>query len=90
MGGSARRLWLVTAGILAAVSIGVFIWTSPLGGWIALVGIPTVVVLFAAMVVIAVQIDRARTRNLALAIVTLTIVAVALGLLLVLVAVAGA
>lgn len=81
-----RRLWLVTAGVLAAVSIGVFVWTAPLGVAIATTGIAAVVVLYAAMIVIAVQVAGARRRNLAFAVVTLTMVAVVLGLLLVQVA----
>jgi hypothetical protein len=81
-----RRLWLVTAGVLAAVSIGVFVWTAPLGGGVSTAGIVIVVVLFAAMVVIAVQVAGARARNLAFAAVTLTMVAAVLALLLVQVA----
>ncbi|WP_345800021.1 hypothetical protein AAIB33_11095 [Microbacterium sp. AZCO] len=62
-----RRQWLVPAGLLAAIAVGIFALTIPLNPAISLTGIVLDVLFYAAMLVCAATVPQPRGRNLAFA-----------------------
>ena len=79
-----RRSWLVPAGLLAAVAVGLLVAALRRETLISVTGITALVLLYAAMLVAAVTVRPTRTRNLVLAWIMIVMGAVALGLMLVL------
>ena len=79
-----RRTWLVPAGLLAAVAVGLLVAALRLQTLISVTGITALVLLYAAMLIAAVTVRPTRTRNLVLAWIMIVMGAVALGLMLVL------
>ena len=79
-----RRSWLVPAGLLAAVAVGLLVAALRRETLISVTGITALVLLYAAMLVAAVTVRPTRTRNLVLAWIMIVLGAVALGLMLVL------
>jgi threonine/homoserine/homoserine lactone efflux protein len=85
-----RRAWLVPAGLLAGITIGLLVAALGLEMRIAAVGIVATAVLYAAMLAVAVAVRPVRSRNVALAWLMILMAVVALGSLLLLLGAARA
>ena len=62
-----RRRWLIPGAIFAAICIALFIGTLQLQILVPTIALVLTASLFAAMVVVALTVERARTRNRAMA-----------------------
>ncbi|MBM7411527.1 uncharacterized membrane protein YhaH (DUF805 family) [Clavibacter michiganensis] len=79
-----RRQWLVPAGLMAGLTVGLLVAALRLETAIPLTGIVATALLYLAMVVVAATVRTARIRNLAFASLMGLIALVALGSLLLL------
>ncbi|WP_435079846.1 hypothetical protein [Clavibacter michiganensis] len=79
-----RRQWLVPAGLMAGVTVGLLVAALRLETAIPLAGIAATALLYLAMLVVAATVRTARIRNLAFAWLMGLIAVVALGSLLLL------
>ncbi|RIJ51685.1 hypothetical protein DZG00_07900 [Clavibacter lycopersici] len=79
-----RRQWLVPAGLMAGITVGLLVAAHRLETAIPLAGIVATALLYVAMLVVAAAVPTVRTRNLAFAWLMGLIAVVALGSLLLL------
>ncbi|RII90798.1 hypothetical protein [Clavibacter californiensis] len=79
-----RRQWLVPAGLMAGITVGLLVAALGLETVIPLAGITATALLYLAMLVVAAAVSTARIRNLAFAWLMGIIAVVALGSLLLL------